>query len=199
MRATHSSRSTGQKTERISNQEITNTLNEVASLLEAQGANPFRIKAYRNAAQVISARAEPVQVMAETEGIEGLERIPGIGDSLSHSILQLVQTGRLGILERLKGEPASETLFRSVPGIGKNLARKLHEDLGIETLADLGVGRTRRPTEQAARIRSAPRDGHHRVAGGSLSSTIGPTRPDLAPGGYRGGRCPIRGGASRHR
>jgi hypothetical protein len=68
---------------------------------------------------------------------EGLHKLPGIGDSLARSIHTLVTTGRLPMLERLRGEVDAVALLASVPGVGKVLARRLHHDLGIDTLEDL--------------------------------------------------------------
>jgi hypothetical protein len=68
-----------------------------------------------------------------------LTELPGIGRSLAHSIDQLVRTGRLGLLERLRGEDHPERIFATVPDIGPGLARRIHQRLGIETLAELEV------------------------------------------------------------
>jgi hypothetical protein len=71
------------------------------------------------------------------EGIEGLQKLPGIGESLARSIHTLVTTGRLPMLERLRGEVDVVALLASVPGIGKVLARRLHHEVGIDTLEEL--------------------------------------------------------------
>jgi hypothetical protein len=119
------------------NVEIARRLDEVAELLTEQGANPFRIQAYRHAADTLRMLPRPVTEIVHKEGMAGLYKLPGIGESLARSIHTLVTTGRLPMLERLRGEGDAVALLASVPGIGKVLARRLHHDLGIDTLEDL--------------------------------------------------------------
>jgi hypothetical protein len=104
--------------------------------LEVQGANPFRIRAYRSAAKTLRALSRPAYEILQAEGIHGLLQLEGIGHSLARSIEQLTNTGRFRLLERLRGEPA-EHLIATVPGIGRELANRIHETLGIETLEEL--------------------------------------------------------------
>jgi putative hydrolase len=124
-------------------------LNEVADLLEAQGANPFRVRAYRTAAETVNHLERPVHEMLADEGAEALTELPGIGESLARTIEQLALTGRLSLLARLRGDQhAAERMFATVPSIGPETAARIHEELGIETLADLEAaaydGRLRR-------------------------------------------------------
>jgi len=63
--------------------------------------------------------------------------LPAIGQSLAHSIVHLVQSGRLPLLDRLRGENDADRLFATVADIGPKLAHRIHEELGIETLAEL--------------------------------------------------------------
>lgn len=121
----------------LTNVQVASALDEVADLLEAQDANPFRVRAYRGAADTTRSLNAPVHHLLETGGLTGLMRLPGIGRSLAHSIEQLVRAGRLPLLERLRGEDAAETMFATVPDIGPRLAQRIHEQLGIETLAEL--------------------------------------------------------------
>jgi len=120
-----------------SNAQVAATLEEVASLLETQGANPYRVAAYRRAATTLRERAEPVHELVFTVGVAGLMELPGVGQSLAHSIEHLVRCGRLHMLERLRGEHAAERIFATIAGIGPHLARAIHEALGIETLHEL--------------------------------------------------------------
>jgi putative hydrolase len=121
----------------LSNSEVAQRLEEIAELLEGQHANPFRVRAYRTAAETIRSLTEPVSACLECEGLAGLTRLPGIGESLARSIERLTQTGHLGLLEQLRGETTVETIFATVPGIGSKMAARIHEALGIETLAEL--------------------------------------------------------------
>lgn len=121
------------------NGTIARRLEEVAGLLEEQGANPFRIQAYRHAAQVVRRERRTVADILEREGVEGLERLPGIGEGLSRSIRDLVHTGRLPMLDRLRGKSDPVALLASVAGIGRVTADRIHHDLGIGTLEELEV------------------------------------------------------------
>jgi DNA polymerase (family X) len=123
----------------LSNQEIAQRLSQVANLLEEQSANPFRVRAYRVAAQLLSGLHRPVYEIITSEGLVGLERLPGIGHSLARSIERLTNTGRLGLLDRLDGHDAPEHLLATVAGIGPGLAGKIHDQLGIESLQDLEI------------------------------------------------------------
>jgi hypothetical protein len=121
------------------NATVAARLDEVAALLDQQGANPFRVAAYRRGAETLRAHGESVDELLKREGLEGLEKLPGIGESLARSIRTLLQSGSLPILERLRGESAPEKLLITVPGIGPKLAERLHDELGIDSLEDLEV------------------------------------------------------------
>jgi len=120
-----------------SNDEVALVLEEVAKLLEAQGANPYRVRAYRIAAETIRELSEPVHQILREQDVQGLIELRGIGRSLAHSIDHFVRSGRLPLLERLRGENAAERIFATVADIGPNLAHRIHEELGIETLTEL--------------------------------------------------------------
>lgn len=122
---------------RLTNERLAQTLEEVAGLLEAQGANPFRVGAYRRGAATVRGLDRPVETILEAEGLDGLERLPGIGGSLAHALEHLVRSGRLPLLERLRGHSSPERILATVAGIGPGLAARIHEELGIETLSEL--------------------------------------------------------------
>jgi hypothetical protein len=119
------------------NQQIARRLEEVAELLAEQGANPFRVDAYRGGAETVRRLREPVAFLLEREGIAGLLALPGIGESLARSIRELTLTGRLPMLERLRGEADPVALLATVPGVGRVTAERLHHDLDIDSLEDL--------------------------------------------------------------
>ena len=119
------------------NRDIAQKLREVAFILEEQGANRFRIRAYRTAAERLEQLDVPVSRIIKQRGTEGLQALPGIGVSLARSIHTLVLTGRLPMLDRLRGELDSVALLASIPGIGRSLATRLHDDLHIQTLEQL--------------------------------------------------------------
>jgi DNA polymerase (family X) len=97
------------------------------------------VQAYAHAAEVLRSLEEPVSEILAREGLEGLERIPGVGDTIAHVIRDILLHGRSGMLERLRGESDPIAQLSSVPGIGKTTAWKLHEELGIETLQQLEI------------------------------------------------------------
>ena len=119
------------------NQAIAEKLLEIADLLEQQNANPFRVNAYRRAARTVTTHPEPLAELAQREGAEGLDRLPTIGRSIALAIEEMVRTGRWQQLERLRGTLDPEQVFQSIPGIGPELARRIHESLEIESLAEL--------------------------------------------------------------
>ena len=121
------------------NREIAHRLKEVAELLHDQGSNPFRAQAYQHAAQTLEQLERPVEDILHAEGVDGLQKLPGIGESLSRAIRELILTGKLPMLVRLRGETEPVSLLASVPGIGKKLADRLHHDLEIDTLEELEV------------------------------------------------------------
>lgn len=119
------------------NREIAQRFKEVAQLLHDQGSNQFRVLAYRRGAETLEQLEKPVDDIFRAEGLEGLQHLPGIGESLARSIRELILHGRLPMLERLRGEADPVHLLASVPGIGKKLAERLHDELEIDSLEDL--------------------------------------------------------------
>lgn len=121
----------------MSNADLADRLAEIADRLDAEDANPFRVRSYRTAAETVRHLQKPVYQVIDEEGTEGLTELPGIGESLARSIERLARTGRLSLLTRLRGDVAVERLLATVPGIGPEMATRIHETIGIETLADL--------------------------------------------------------------
>ncbi len=154
------------------NREIAGRLREVARLLEDQGANPFRVRAYRRAAETLERLQQSVADIVEREGVDGLRALPGIGQSLARSIHHLVSTGTLPMLARLRGEADPVDVLASVPGIGTSLARRLHEDLGIDTLEQLEIA------AHDGRLAEIEGVGEKKLAGimDSLASRLGRVR-----------------------
>jgi hypothetical protein len=121
----------------VANAEIAGCFEEIAELLEAQDANPFRVRAYRNGAATLRRLDTPARMLLEQGGIDALERLEGIGQSLARAIEQFVCGGKVPLLQRLRGEIQPSRIFTTVAGIGPVLAERIHETLDIETLADL--------------------------------------------------------------
>jgi putative hydrolase len=122
---------------RSPNERVAEKLREAADILQAQRANPFRIRAYRAAADRIAGLDVDVGDLLATRGVAGLVTLPGIGAGIAAAINEIVRTGRWSQLERLRGTLDPERLFRSIPGVGPALARQLHDKLEIDTLEAL--------------------------------------------------------------
>jgi putative hydrolase len=154
------------------NQQIAMKLVQAADLLEQQGANPFRVSAYRRASETVSRLAQDIGKLTEAEGSAGLIALPNIGKGIAAAILELVTTGQWVQLERLRGTLDPVHLFQTVPGIGPKMAEQIHEALHIDTLEAL---------EAAAwdgRLETVRGVGARRIAGirSSLATLLGKTR-----------------------
>jgi Holliday junction resolvasome RuvABC DNA-binding subunit len=154
------------------NFRIARRLEEVAQILEAQGGNPYRVQAYCNAAKTLRRLPRPAEEILRQEGEPGLRKLPGIGARLARSIATLLVTGRLPMLDRLRGESDSTLILASVPGIGKRLAAKLHRQLGIDTLEQLETA------AHTGRLKEIGGIGEKRLAGiiDTLSARLGRVR-----------------------
>lgn len=120
----------------IHNADIAGDFDELADLLEIEGANPFRIRAYRNAARTL--RDLPGDVTAMLDKGEDLTELPGIGKDLAAKIKEIVETGTAAMLEEHRRTvPATLTELLKIPGIGPKRVKALYHDLGIRTLDQL--------------------------------------------------------------
>ncbi|TJW33192.1 MAG: DNA-binding protein, partial [Mesorhizobium sp.] len=93
-------------------------LRDFADLLDSQGADGFRARAYRSAADVVARLQQPLGEILAKDGRDGLVALPAIGTGIAGAIAEMIATGRWSQLERLRGEMEPEALFRSIPGIG---------------------------------------------------------------------------------
>ncbi len=120
----------------IVNADVAAVFSEIADLLELQGTNPFRVRAYRNAARTLSELGQNVRTMPERG--DKLDELPGIGPDLAGKIAEVAGSGKCALLERLRRElPQGITLLLEIPGLGPKRVRTLHDELGIETLEQL--------------------------------------------------------------
>lgn len=119
------------------NREIAARLEEAAWLLRDQGADPYRVNAYRRAAATVRRWPHSLDIVFRERGLDGLEELPGVGPGIARAIRELLTRGRLPMLDRLRGAADSVAVLATVPGIGQRLALRLHDDLGIQTLEDL--------------------------------------------------------------
>jgi DNA polymerase (family 10) len=133
----------------IQNIEIAAMLSQLADLLEIEGDNPFRVRAYRNAARLVETLPRGVAAMIAAG--EDLSELPGIGDALATKMREMVATGHLAALEKEEQHvPATLSDLLKVPGLGPKRVHVLYEHLSIHTLADLSKA------VEAGRIRELP-------------------------------------------
>jgi DNA polymerase (family 10) len=121
----------------MENIQIAKTFEEVADLLEIQGANPFRVRAYRNAARTIGTLGTPVETILKNDG-HALEELPGIGADLAGKISKLCRTGELPLLGQLtRKTPESLVAMLRIPGVGPKRAKLIYKKLHVKTLPEL--------------------------------------------------------------
>lgn len=119
------------------NDAIAAALERLAEALAERGSNPHRIQAYLTAADTLRAFPRPVADLLADEGEAALKRLPGVGDGIAARVAGFVETGELRDLRLLRSATRPEALFTRVGGIGPALARRVHEQLGVETLEAL--------------------------------------------------------------
>jgi DNA polymerase (family 10) len=127
----------------ISNYEIARIFSQIADLMEVRDENPFKVRAYRKAADTIEGLTESLETIAARGE---LEKIPNIGKAIAEKIADICRTGTTPLYEELRGNvPAGLVEVMAVPGIGPSKVRALHEALGVTTLDALeAAGREQR-------------------------------------------------------
>lgn len=120
----------------VHNADIAQVFDEIADLLEIQEANPFRVRAYRNAARTVENLS--LDLAGAAGGGKPLPKLPGIGADLAGKIGEIAATGTCVLLERLRKEmPAGVTELLRVPGLGPKRVKALYRDLDVKTLPQL--------------------------------------------------------------
>ena len=123
----------------MQNPDIARLFDEVADLLEIQDANPFRVRAYRNAARTIRDYPEPIAELVHSGG-KDLTEIPGIGEDLAEKITDIVKTGELPLRKQLAAKlPAGLLDLLRIPGLGPKRVKLLHKKLKVTSAADLAA------------------------------------------------------------
>lgn len=120
------------------NIELAEALEQMAELLLRRGEpNPYRIQAYLQAAGMIREHETPLTQVFGEGGREALMSLPGIGISLATHLAQYIESGRIGLQDRLLRADDPVALLATVPGISERLAARLVRELGIRSLAEL--------------------------------------------------------------
>src|SRR6266480_2976355 len=115
--------------------QIADVLQEIATLLELKDENPFKIRAYANAARSLETFGGN---LADLQDEEALAKIPGIGKAIAAKVKELATTGSLKYLEELRADfPAAILQLFSISGLGAKKIKALHEQLQISSIEEL--------------------------------------------------------------
>jgi DNA polymerase (family 10) len=137
----------------VSNAEVAASLREMAAFLEMDDV-PFKPRAYEKAAQAVEALDRPLAEIEAEEGLEGIDAIPAVGKGIAERIAELLRSGRMRDLERLRRKtPIDVRELLRIEGLGPKLARALHEELGVRDLRSL------ERACRAGRVRTVPHFG----------------------------------------
>lgn len=120
-----------------SNTQIAQVLEQIADHLEMQNANPFRVRAYREGAETIRNTDQSVASLIHKNQTDKLDDLPHIGSGITAVIGEYIASGKSALLEELEAANTPENLFSNVPGIGKELAGRITDQLHIKTLPEL--------------------------------------------------------------
>ena len=122
----------------MDNEAIAERFNRLANLMEIRGDDRFRIRSYRNAAEVIETWPTPLRLIAAEDGAKGLQAIPGVGKAISGKIIELLEKQTFEAWEKLVSETPETVLdLLRVSGIGLKTASSLHQQFKISSLDDL--------------------------------------------------------------
>ncbi|HKI01684.1 MAG TPA: DNA polymerase/3'-5' exonuclease PolX [Thermoanaerobaculia bacterium] len=120
----------------MENPEIARILEEVADILEIQGANSFRVRAYRNATRTVETLTTPLRKWVEEK--RPLTDLPGIGKEMANHVREMVETGTLGFRDELLAEvPRSLIELMRLPGLGPKKAKKVYDELQVGSVDEL--------------------------------------------------------------
>lgn len=122
----------------MNNEAIARRFYRLSALMEVRGDDPFRLRSYRNAAEAIEVWPTPLKEIAEKEGMEGLQEIPGVGKAIAGKVIDLLKKGSFDAWDRLVKETPETVLdLLEIPGIGPKTAALLHQRFKVSSLSDL--------------------------------------------------------------
>jgi DNA polymerase (family 10) len=120
------------------NEEIARRFERLALLMEIRGEDRFRVRSYRNAAEVIETWPGPLEKIARAEGAKGLQALPGVGKAISGKVVELLERGTFEAWERLTAETPETVLdLLEVEGVGLKTAASLYQQFKVSSLEDL--------------------------------------------------------------
>ncbi len=122
----------------MDNESIGRRFQQLATLMEIRGDDPFRLRSYRNAAEAIEVWPTPLKEIAAQEGTAGLLTIPGVGKAIAGKVIELLERGTFDAWEKLTADtPASVLELLEIPGIGPKTATLLHQKFKVSSFAEL--------------------------------------------------------------
>jgi len=122
----------------MDNKEIARRFYRLSALMEVRGDDPFRLRSYRNAAEAIEVWPASLKEIADQEGVDGLQEIPGVGKAIAGKVIELLAKGTFDAWERLTAETPETVLdLLEIPGIGPKTAALLHQRFKVSSLPDL--------------------------------------------------------------
>jgi DNA polymerase (family 10) len=122
----------------MTNEQIAQRFNDMASLMEIRGEDPFRLRSYRMAAEAIETWPTQMKSIVAGEGTAGLQEIPGVGKAIAGKITELVEKGTFDAWERLTVEtPVTVLDLLQLPGVGPKTVATFHQKFKIASLDDL--------------------------------------------------------------
>src|ERR671912_1157666 len=134
----HSSLITYHRFKHMTNEEIARRFGRLAVLMSIRGDDQFRVRSYRNAAEVIETWPTPLARINAEEGLKGLQTLPGVGKAISAKIVELLERGTFEAWEKLTAEKPETVLdLLRVEGVGMKTAAALHQQFKISSLEDL--------------------------------------------------------------
>ncbi len=123
----------------MTNDEIARRFERLALLMEIRGEDKFRVRSYRNAAEVIETWPRPLSEVAREGGAKALQELPGVGKAISSKVVELLERGTFEAYEKLTAETPETVLdLLDVSGVGIKTAATLYQRFKISSLEDFG-------------------------------------------------------------
>ena len=121
----------------MTNSEIATIFGRIADLMELQRGDPFKIRSYRAASELLGELATPLAEMAATGGVAELRKLPGVGEAISKKIIDILETGTTKVYEELRAEiPETVLDLLRVGGIGMKTLEILYRQFQVRNLDD---------------------------------------------------------------
>ena len=161
---------TGQSRLPAFNEVAAERLREAATLLAHQGDNPYRVGAYRRAADAVAAQTADLRELLDIGGIKALEEIQGVGSRIAGGLAELARTGRWTYLEQLRGSAEPRDVFCAIPGVRADPGQAPARDASRGDARATGSGLAREERKHCRGNWSAPAGNPARRAGANAGA-----------------------------